>query len=202
MILTATAARWLLVLHTAVAVAAVGASTHLCLWLWRYLGGASGKRRALRRFAVLAMVLHGAAFVIGALAYPTYKTRVRIEYFDDADAVAAMVAARAEAQTAIQSRLAGHPVAGPSAAALARETAAAIDGADRIARWFDTKEHWAALGLALAIACAALLLAWDRDRDGDGPALVVRLCALGACGSLWFAAIVGVLTASWRAIGT
>lgn len=200
MILTAVAARWLLVLHTAVAVAAVGASTHLCIWLWRYLAG-GGRQRAVRRFAVLAMSLHAAAFVIGALAYPTYKTRVRIEYFDDPDAVTAAVVARHQAAVAVESRLAGHPVAPPSAAVIARDAAAAVDGTDRIARWFDTKEHWAALGLALAIACAALLRAWDRDRDGDGPALVVRLCALGACGSLWFAAIVGVMTASWRAIG-
>jgi hypothetical protein len=201
MILTAGAARWLLVLHTVVAVAAVGASTHLCLWLARYLRGAHGLRRAVRKFAVLAAALHGLAFVIGALAYPTYKTQVRIQYFDDADALTAAVVARDQAAAALQTRLTGHPVPAASPAQLARETAAAVDGADQIARWFDTKEHWAALGLALARACAALLLTWSPARDGMAPALMVRLCALGACGSLWFSAIVGVLTASWRAIG-
>ena len=80
MILDAEPARWLLVLHTALGVAAVAASTHLCVWLAKYLRGAHGRRRAVRNFAAIALALHASAFLVGNLAYPTYKTRVRAEY--------------------------------------------------------------------------------------------------------------------------
>jgi len=56
-VLTESAARWVLVLHTIVGVAAVGAATHLVLWLRKYLRGQSGKRRAVVRFAWLVLAL-------------------------------------------------------------------------------------------------------------------------------------------------
>jgi hypothetical protein len=197
-ILDAGSARWLLVLHTALGVAAVAASTHLCVWLVKYLRGAHGRRRAVQRFAMIALCLHGAAFVVGNLAYPTYKTRVRAEYLDSTDAVAADIDARLRASAERERRETG--TASTSDAEIAREVAAAPADATRAARWFDSKEHWVAVGLALALAVVALTRAWNPERDGRGAAPFVVMAAFAACATLWFAATVGVLTATWRAI--
>jgi hypothetical protein len=197
-ILDAGSARWLLVLHTALGVAAVAASTHLCVWLVKYLRGAQGKRRAVQRFAVWAFALHAAAFVVGNLAYPTYKTRVRTEYLDSPAAVGADVELRLRAAAERERRETG--TATTTDADISREIAAAPSGAARAARWFDSKEHWVAVGLALALAVLALTRAWDPERDGKGASPFVAMAAFGACATLWFAAIVGVLTATWRAI--
>jgi hypothetical protein len=199
-ILEASAARWLLVLHTALGVAAVAASTHLCVWLARYLRGAAGRRRAVRRFAVIALALQAAAFAAGNLAYPTYKTRVRAEYLDSPDTINADAEARVRRTAAVRARVLGEPPRVLDDGAVAREIAGLAGGADRMARWFDSKEHWVALGLALALAIAAVLRAWDPERDGRAPAPFVMMAALGACATLWYAAVVGVLTATWRAI--
>ncbi|HTJ46080.1 MAG TPA: hypothetical protein VL463_28440 [Kofleriaceae bacterium] len=200
MILDAGPARWLLLLHTALGVAAVAASTHLCVWLTKYLRGASGKRRAVQRFALYAVVLHGLAFLAGNVAYPTYKTHVRAEYLDSPDALTARARAEIESEASIRARATGDTPRAVTDGDVARRTQGLAAGADRIARWFDAKEHWVALGLFLAIAVLALVRAWDPERDGRGPAPFVRLAAYGACATVWYAAIVGVLTASWRAI--
>lgn len=200
MILDAGPARWLLLLHTTLGVAAVAASTHLCVWLAKYLRGASGRRRAVQRFALYALALHAAAFLVGNLAYPTYKTRVRAEYLDSPDAITAVGESQVRAAAATRARALGQTPRPLSDGEVARQTAGLTAGADRIARWFDSKEHWVALGLVLAIAVLAIVRAWDPERDGRGPAPFVVMAALGACGTLWYAAIVGVLTASWRAI--
>jgi hypothetical protein len=192
-------ARWVLLLHTALGVAAVAASTHLCVWLRTYLRGASGRRRAVQNFALIALLLHAGAFLIGNLAYPTYRTRVRAEYLDSADAINADAEARARVNATVRARALGGS-ANASDAELARATAGAADRGAKIARWFDSKEHWVAVGLALAIAVFALLRAWDPERDGRGAATFVWLGALGACATVWFAAVVGILTATWRAI--
>ena len=65
--LTASAARALLVLHTAVGVAAVGAATHLVVWLRGYLRGHFARHRAVRRFAWITLVLQLCAFLAGNL---------------------------------------------------------------------------------------------------------------------------------------
>jgi len=199
-ILGAAAARWMLVLHTGLAVAAVAASTHLCVWLRAYLRGASGRRRAVRRFALIAVALHAAAFLAGNVMYPTYKTRVRAEYLDSSDALTADYAARLRANATRRAASIGAPPPVIDDRAIAREIAGIPADANQAARWFDSKEHWVALGLALAIAVFAILRVWDPERDGRLFAPIVRLAALGACGTLWYAAIIGVLTASWRAI--
>jgi hypothetical protein len=199
-ILDAEPARWLLVLHTALGVAAVAASTHLCVWLRKYLRGQHGKRRAVRRFAVIALALHASAFLIGNLTYPTYKTRVRAEYLDAPSVLEADAIARVRQAASVRARSQGQPAPVISDADAAREVGGVAAGAERIARWFDSKEHWVAVGLVLAIAVAALVRAWDPERDGDAPAPFLMLAAVGACATVWYAAIVGVLTASWRAI--
>ncbi len=85
--LTAFAARILLVTHTAVAVAAVGASTHLVLWLRKVRRGERGRIRAARKFAWIVLGLQVLAFVAGNLMYPTYKVEVRSAYLESADLV-------------------------------------------------------------------------------------------------------------------
>ena len=75
--LTDAAARWVLVLHTALGVACVGAATHLVLWLRHYLRGQHGRRRAVVRFAWIVLALQVGAFVAGNVMYPTYKVEVR-----------------------------------------------------------------------------------------------------------------------------
>ena len=199
MILDGGSARWLLLLHTALGVAAVAASTHLCVWLRKYLRGASGRRRAVQRFALIALVFHASAFLVGNAAYPTYRARVRAEYLDSPDALGAAAEAQARASATMRARVLGGS-ATPTDGELARATAGVADRGAKIARWFDSKEHWVAVGLALAIAVFALLRAWDPERDGRGPATFVWLAALGACATVWFAAVVGILTATWRAI--
>ncbi|MGH9887843.1 MAG: hypothetical protein ACREBE_20085, partial [bacterium] len=69
--LTEAAARWMLVLHTALGVAAVGAATHLVLWSRGFLRGSFGRLRAARRFAWIVLALQLAAFTAGNLMYPT-----------------------------------------------------------------------------------------------------------------------------------
>src|SRR5262245_23022218 len=76
-VLTESAARWLLVLHTALGVAAVGAATHLVIWLRAIARGQLGRLRSARRFAWIVLALQLAAFAAGNVMYPTYKTAVR-----------------------------------------------------------------------------------------------------------------------------
>ena len=84
----------MLVLHTAVGVAAVGAATHLVLWLRKYVRGQTGKRRAVLRFAWLVLALQLAAFIAGNVMYPTYKVEVRSAYLENAAAITAMERAK------------------------------------------------------------------------------------------------------------
>jgi len=192
-------ARLLLVLHTVLAVAAVAASTHLVVWMVRLLRGSSGRLAAVRRLALYAAVLHLAAFVAGNLMYPTYKVRVKVEYLKDPAAVLADGEARVRASHDLQRRY-GDRDATLTEGQLHRATAALPGRAERGHRWFDAKEHWIAMGLPLSIALAFLLRGWKPD-EGRAITPVVFSFALGACATLWFAAIIGVLTASLRAIG-
>jgi hypothetical protein len=190
-------ARLLLLLHTALAVAAVASSTHLVLWIRKVRRGRAGLLRAARRFAFIAAALHLATFVAGNLMYPTYKVRVKVAYLQRPDAVESDASARAELATDTARRYA------PSTPSEAREpSSTAPNDADRVARWFDAKEHWVAMGLALALALAFVLPVW-KPEPGEGAEIgsLVQGLAIAACASLWFGAIVGVVTASWRAVG-
>jgi hypothetical protein len=174
-------ARWLLVLHAVVGAALVATTTHLVVWMRGYLRGKTARQRAVRRFSVIAVVLFAITFVLGNLAYPTYKVHVRAGYLEDAAAIEADLANRApRAPGAIDEALA--------------ET-------NRIVRWFDVKEHWAAIGLVLSIACAVILRAWDPARHGRDIALIAFGLALGAAATAWLAALVGLVTSSYRSIG-
>jgi hypothetical protein len=190
-------ARWLLLLHTALAVAAVGAATHLALWMRFYWKGQLGRHRAIRKFAVISLGLHFAAFLAGNVIYPTYRIAVRAEYLEVPGRI--VEDATASAQARARSLHAD------------RETAAAIDtseasrrkviAAGKMVRWFDVKEHWLALGLFASIALTLLLLRWDPRRDGLAIAPIAMGLAVGVALTLWAGAIIGVLTSAWRAVG-
>ncbi len=191
--LTDGAARWLLVVHLALGVAAVGAATHLALWLRPYLRGEFTRHRAVRRFAVLAFVLHLGGFAAGQVVYPTYRVEVRAAYLENSLAITQTATVH---DTAIRT-LAAKEAVGAPVGAPASET---IVTAGKAARWFDVKEHWVALGLFGSAGLLLLLMFWDPRRDDPTPAPVAFGLAIVVAGTLWLAAIIGVVTATWRAI--
>jgi hypothetical protein len=118
--------------------------------------------------------------------YPTYKVRVRAEYFDNAPAISAELKLRVAQHRAVG-------VATPPAPAV-------IASLTPIARLFDIKEHWVALG------CAASLALWVLSRKlhpKDEPRVLALYVGLSAvqCGTAWFGAVVGLVTASYRSVG-
>ena len=189
--LTFGAARLLLVLHTALGVAAVGAGTHLVIWLRRYLRG-DGSRPAVVKFAWWFFGLQLAAFLLGNTMYPTYKVEVRTAYLDHQAAFTSEQATRDRTLSDLAARYHGAPREAPSTADLVKRAAQG-------ARWFDVKEHWIALGLLMSAATLLVLRFW---RPEDSPVLspIVLTMATIAAGTTWLGAIIGVLTAAWRAI--
>ncbi|HEV7558990.1 MAG TPA: hypothetical protein VGO00_26135 [Kofleriaceae bacterium] len=187
--LTETAARWFLVLHTALGVAAVGASTHLVVWMWRYRRGEFSRHRAVRKFAWIAFALHGLAFVVGNAMYPTYKVEVRVAYLENATAVANAATTHANAIAKVTNEAPATPV-----------TAEIVKRAASAARWFDVKEHWIALGLAVSGALVLILMLWDPRRDGSALVPVTLALAIVVSATLWLGAVIGVITASWKAV--
>ena len=175
----------LLVVHTVLAAAAIGAATHAALWLRRHVRDGA-RVRAVRRFGVITASLMAATFAVGLVIYPTYRTRVRHEFLDNPAAIAATLTATRAAR----------PTSEP---ATPDEVTAAIERGARIARWFDVKEYLALIGLLAALALALILRAWNADAARAlgsvviGLALVVALCG-------WLTAIIGVVTASVRAV--
>lgn len=190
-------ARLLLVLHTAIAVAAVGAATHLVLWMRFYWKGQLGRHRAIRRFAVISLALHFAAFLAGNVIYPTYRISVRAEYLEVPSRVVADFTESAR-QRAVSLRADEEAAAALDTSEASRQQ---VIAAAKASRWFDVKEHWLALGLFASMALTLLLLRWDPRRDG----LALAPIALGLAGcvalSLWAGAVIGVLTSAWRAVG-
>ena len=203
MLLLEAFARPLLILHAVLAAALVAATTHLALWMRGYGSGRFRRFRATQRFAGISFALYLATFAVGNLLYPTYKVRVRLEYLENADAIAGDLKAR-EAQAA--SLAAGFgaareeraPVSGISAPRLA----AAERDAARTALWFDIKEHLVFLGLLPATALWWTLRRW---RSAEGEATVGKsllAMAILACAAVWMAALIGLFTAAVRAVGT
>jgi hypothetical protein len=183
-VLVESAARWLLVLHTVLGAAAVGMATHVVLWL--------RKGRISARSAWLTAGLVAGSLAVGLAIYPTYKVEVRAAYLESPGAITAAAAAHDRELERVAAREHAQPPEPAQTIALVREAAQA-------ARWFDVKEHWVALGLIAALALAGILTLWTPS---DGPA--VRAVVLGlatiVCTTTWLAAIIGVLTAAWRAV--
>ena len=187
-----TAARILLVLHTALGVSAVAAGTHLVIWLRRYLRGAAGRRRAVLKFAWIFFALQLCAFVAGNLMYPTYKVEVRTAYLENVPAFTAQAELHAKAVNDLEAKF-GQTREAPATEDLVKRAAKAE-------RFFDIKEHWIALGLFVSGALLLLLVMWDPYRDGLALAPIAMGFAILACGTVWLGAIIGVLTAAWRAV--
>lgn len=179
-----TAARWLLVLHTALGVAAVGVATHLVFWL--------RAGRARPHHAWLTVALLAGAFLAGNAMYPTYKVEVRAAYLESPTAVTNAATAHALEVARVAAR---EHVAPPEP----EDARVHVRGAAKAARWFDVKEHWGALGLLAAIALASLLGSWTPAEGRAVRGVVVALAGIVA-GTAWLAAIIGVVVASWRAI--
>jgi hypothetical protein len=192
-VLLDTTARWVLVLHTALGVTAVGASTHLVLWTRRYLRGQYGKRRAVRRFAWLVLAFQLGAFIAGNVMYPTYKVEVRAAYLENQAAISGEEAVHERELGRVAAREGSVGYEAPATRDMVRRAANA-------ARWFDIKEHWVALGLLASAALLLILWRWNPEEDGLDIAPIVSLLTWVSAGTIWFAAIVGVLTASWRAV--
>jgi hypothetical protein len=200
-VLTESAARWVLVLHTGLGVAAVGAATHLVLWMRKYVRGQHGRRKAVIRFAWIVLALQLGAFAAGNLMYPTYKVEVRAAYLENASAITADQETRARELGRIADREGIEPSQPTATVEIVRRAAAA-------ARWFDIKEHWISLGILVSLALLVILTRWDpRTVPNTVPntgqsviAPIVLTLAVISAGTIWFGAVVGVLTASWRAV--
>lgn len=74
-------ARVLVVLHAAAAIVLIGATTHHFLIVLRYLRGRYPLRLG-RIYAATLAVSYAITFVLGCLAYPTFRYHVRALYFD------------------------------------------------------------------------------------------------------------------------
>jgi hypothetical protein len=192
-VLTEAAARWMLVLHTALGVAAVGAATHLVIWSRDFLRGRFGRLRSVRRFAWIVLVLQLVAFAAGNAMYPTYKVEVRAAYLENPVAV---IEARDGHQRALARVAAREGERAPEAEA----TGALVRRAAGMARWFDVKEHWIALGILASLGLVLVLGFWDPGAGARELAPVVFGLALIIAGTLWLGAVIGVATASWRAV--
>jgi hypothetical protein len=192
-VLTEAAARWLLLLHTVLGVLAVGAATHLVVWSRGFLRGSFGRLRAVRRFAWIALVCQLLAFTAGNVMYPTYRVGVRAAYLENREAIVAEQAARQAQLDRVAAREAARA---PERAAISEQER----GAARAARWFDVKEHWVALGILASLALVLVLGFWDPRSGGrELVPIVIGLAAIVA-GTVWLGAVIGVLTATWRAV--
>jgi hypothetical protein len=136
------------------------------------------------------LALQVLAFGAGNLMYPTYKVAVRGAYLESPDLANEQVV-RQHALEHVMARE-GQPAPEPEADVPHR--------AARAARWFDVKEHWVALGILGSLALVLILSLWDPARDGTAPMPVVLGLATIVCGTLWLAAVIGVVVASWRAV--
>ena len=183
----------MLVLHTALGVAAVGAATHLVLWSRGFLRGSFGRLRAVRRFAWIVLVLQVLAFGAGNVMYPTYKVEVRTAYLESTEAVAADQATHQRELERIARREAVPAPAAPVTSEIVRRAAQA-------ARWFDIKEHWIALGILASLGLVLVLGFWDPRTGARELVPIVFGLAVIIAGTVWLGAVIGVLTASWRAV--
>jgi hypothetical protein len=183
-VLADSAARWLLVLHAVLGAATVGLATHLLLWL--------RKGRVSARSAWLVALLLAAGMIVGLVLYPTYKVEVRAAYLEDPAAITAAAVLHDRELAHVAAREHQQP---PEAAS----TRVLVHKAAQAARWFDVKEYWAALGLLAAVALAAILSLWTPTEGAAVRSVVLALAGI-VCATSWLAAIIGLVTAAWRAV--
>ena len=178
-------ARPLLLLHAVAAGVLVGASTHHLLQCRRYLRGVFPRVDLEKLYVVVAAIAYAITFTIGLCEYPAYKVRVRAEYFDAPAAIEADGVARQQA-----ARIAGSPI----------EARTGPRDLSWVGRLFDIKEHWAALGMAAALALLALSRFAHPAEEPRFAVVYVGLSAL-VCSAAWMGTLVGLATASYRAVG-
>lgn len=183
----------MLVLHTGLGVAAVGAATHLVLWARPLRKGQLARLAAIRRFAWITLALQVAGFVAGNVMYPTYKVEVRTAYLENAEAIVA-------AQRAQQDQLARVAARDGAAPAQMSATGELVKRAAAAARWFDVKEHWVALGILASLALVLVLGQLDPRAPERALLPLIFGLILVIAATLWLAAVIGVLTAAWRAV--
>jgi hypothetical protein len=202
-----------LVIHAVVGGALVAATTHLVVWMRGFPRGRVTRMRGVRRLAAISLALFAVTFVSGNVLYPTYKIRVRGEYLEEGTAVIRDYRNRMSARELFRARNAQRPDAPdarpPDTAAAAPEDFARDEPAEahlprrtaKIARWFEVKEHWVALGLALSAGCLLLLLLCDPRKSGRNMVSPVAFgFALGAATSAWLGAVIGILVAATRSV--
>ncbi len=222
-------ARLLLLVHTALGVATVAAATHLAVWMRDIRHGRFRRIRAIKRFARISACLYVLTLLAGNIIYPVYKIRVRVEYLEQPDAIVKDQERRRQMRARIAEEYWAHrhrqapsaespgasaasaPGTGSSASAEVGVPASAhldsaadlasVDTAAKLARWFDVKEHWVALGSMLAVACAICLHYWPRQDHGAAIRSIAYLMAVGAAACAWLAAVIGVLVSGVRAVG-
>lgn len=199
-------ARWLLIVHAVLAASVVAASTHLVLWMRGYPRGRFARRAATVRFAWISFVLYVATAVVGNLIYPVYKVRVRLEYLESGTAVTRDLAERRDMRFHSYERLSRSRHYKelddlPPRAGRVEPTEEVVRDAAVVARWFDVKEHLVFLGALLAGACVLILKTWNPRRDDPLLARPLFAFAVGAAFAAWMAAIVGIVTASYRSVG-
>lgn len=205
----------LLVAHALCALGTVALTTHLVVWMRPLTRNKFARFVACRRFALLALGAYSTTMLIGLLLYPTYKVRVRGEYFDNPSAIRRATEASAIAREMAQERhqdslrfrrgeagLETKTERDPSeqAEAIRNQAEERIDRGARIARWFDVKEHWSALGLAL---CAAVAFFFWKSGANKDSLVIIRLVwamAILSASSAWAAAVIGLVTAAMRSV--
>jgi hypothetical protein len=163
----------------------VASTTHHLVWSRGYLRGDFGALRGERRFALIAACAFVSTFVLGNLLYPTYKVRVRAEYFDNPAAVVEETHLRAVQHKAI---------------GVVPEAPVGPISLSWVGRLFDIKEHWVALGCAASLL---LLLLSRRAHPVDERRVLPLYLGLSVfmCATAWWGAIVGLVTASFRSVG-
>jgi hypothetical protein len=144
------------------------------------------------KFAWWFFGLQLAAFLLGNAMYPTYKVEVGSAYLENQAAFASEQTTRDRALSELEAKHHGEPRAAPATAELVKRAAKA-------ARWFDVKEHWIALGILMSAAVLLVLSFW-RLEDSAVLSPIVLTMATIAAGTTWLGAIIGVLTAAWRAV--
>jgi hypothetical protein len=177
-------ARPLLIIHAIAAAVLVASTTHHVVWLRGYFRRNFARYSSERRFALIASIAFVVTFLLGNVLYPVYKVRVRAEYLDNPAAIAEDMRLR-EAQRKLTA---------PTVVAVAPPSLSPV------ARLFDIKEHWVAIGCGASLLLLALSrLAHPREQPST---LVLYLgLALLVCATAWWGALVGLITASFRSVG-
>jgi hypothetical protein len=74
--------RPLLMVHLLASFVLVGMAAHNLIRVFGYMRGRFERQSAERTFTLVSMWLYAAVFAIGALIYPTFRVRIRADYFD------------------------------------------------------------------------------------------------------------------------